>query len=112
MPKFTSGEWEVNEKDPTEILGPARSVDGSGRVIGRFILASTFGYQEPREANARLIAKAPRMYWMIQRLITALNDHIRDEAKRLNVSEDVVCPCKTDEIKAAEELLKEIEGKS
>jgi hypothetical protein len=41
----------------------------------------------------------------VRNLVRAFETHLADEARRLDVSLDVLCPCDGDEVKAARELL-------
>lgn len=65
-PKHTPGPWSVRKNDHSCVSGPRMSIDGSGRKIGTFTVASCLGYKDEREANARLIAAAPELLKALQ----------------------------------------------
>lgn len=71
MPQHTPGPWAVTPNDHARVVAPA-TADRPYSVV----VAECPGYQEPREANARLIAEAPTMRDLVQRLA----DRLQEEA--------------------------------
>ena len=63
--KFTKGEWEVSS------CGLSVSVDG--HQVARAHSGSNIPYTEPTKSNAHLIAAAPEMYCLLERLTSHSN---------------------------------------
>lgn len=56
-------------------------------------------------ANKRLRQANTELRLVCAELCSALQDHIKHDAQRENVTEDAVCPCKTTTLKKAQALL-------
>lgn len=65
MSKHTPGPWEVSEDDPCEVQR-----EGTVAFVAMVLPAPELGWDmnEEREANARLIAAAPDLLALVERL--------------------------------------------
>ena len=69
--KFTKGPWKLssNPGGPGDQPAFPSVIDMSGRPHGEDIVCSAYGDQDTVKANAYLIAAAPEMYEMLDRLV-------------------------------------------
>lgn len=64
---FTPGPWRLAKNSKDTVVGYRK-----GKDAYTFVVAETCGYQEEREANARLIACAPEMLEMLESIKTLI----------------------------------------
>lgn len=57
------------------------------------------------DAEAARIARLPVLEALVRELVEALRAHVAEEAKRAGVAPEVVCPCRDDVLRRAEEAL-------
>lgn len=105
---FTAGPWSVGGL--LGALADERAIETpDGIVVGTaWQISPDYDIPEEspvREANARLLAAAPKLLTALLDTMRALEAHVNAEARLAAVDPAIVCPCPTHELHQAREVI-------
>jgi hypothetical protein len=108
-PSHTPGPWDFHLGRGTN---PRLHIQTSGgyQIVSTPELSRHDRERSGQEANARLIAAAPSLLEALKDTVRALNQHLTDEAKAAGVDVETLCPCLTNEVRAAQAAIAKAEG--
>ena len=108
--KHTPGPWRIDEEATNQIV-----TDTGYRSNNEILIATVehCDYENDGEDDIGFIVTAcnnhDRLVKVLGIVTRAFEAHLKDGAKRENVSPDVLCPCWDTELKMAKECLNEVQ---